>query len=85
MRARDGYTAPMAPPVRASFEFSAVGTGEQAARIEPDDLVVLEDGVPQKVDTFHEVALPVTIMLALDPAATCCAAPKRRRKPRASS
>jgi VWFA-related protein len=66
VRARDGYTAPMAPPVRASFEFSAVGTGDQAARIEPDDLVVLEDGVPQKVDTFHEVALPVTIMLALD-------------------
>jgi VWFA-related protein len=66
VRARDGYTAPMAPPVRASFEFSAVGTGDQAARIEPDDLVVLEDGVPQKVDAFNEVALPVTIMLALD-------------------
>lgn len=66
VRARDGYTAPMAPPVRASFEFSAVGTGQQAARITPDDLQVLEDGVPQKVDTFHEVALPVTIMLALD-------------------
>ena len=66
VRARDGYTAPLAPPVRASFEFSAVGTGERAARIEPDDLVVLEDGVPQKVDAFNEVALPVTIMLALD-------------------
>jgi VWFA-related protein len=66
VRARDGYTAPMAPPVRASFEFTAVGTGDQAARLEPDDVVVLEDGVPQKVDTFNEVALPVTIMLALD-------------------
>ena len=66
VRARDGYTAPIAPPVRASFEFSAVGTGDQAARITPEDVEVLEDGVQQKVDTFHEVALPVTIMLALD-------------------
>jgi VWFA-related protein len=66
VRARDGYTAPMAPPVRASFEFGAVGTGEQAPRITLDDIQILEDGVQQKADTFHEVALPVTIMLALD-------------------
>ena len=66
VRTREGYTAPLAPPVRASFEFSAVGTGQVAARLTPDDLEVLEDGVQQKVDTFHEVALPVTIMLALD-------------------
>ena len=66
VRAREGYTAPMAPPVRASFEFTAVGTGEAAARLTPEDVEVLEDGVPQRVDTFHEVALPVTIMLALD-------------------
>jgi VWFA-related protein len=66
VRARDGYTAPMAPPVRASFEFSAVGSGDQAARITPDDIEVIEDGVTQKVDAFNEVALPVTIMLALD-------------------
>lgn len=66
VRAREGYTAPMAPPVRASFEFSAVGTGEQAARITPEDIEVLEDGIQQKVDAFNEVALPVTIMLALD-------------------
>ncbi|MGH9255287.1 MAG: VWA domain-containing protein [Vicinamibacterales bacterium] len=66
VRAREGYTAPMAPPIRASFEFTAVGTGEAAARLTPDDVEVVEDGIAQKVDTFHEVALPVTIMLALD-------------------
>jgi Ca-activated chloride channel family protein len=66
VRAREGYTAPIAPPVRMSFEFTALGTGEAAARITGEDVEVLEDGVPQKVDTFHEVALPVTIMLALD-------------------
>ena len=66
VRTREGYTAPLAPPVRASFEFSAVGTGQAAARITLDDVEVIEDGIRQKVDTFHEVALPVTIMLALD-------------------
>jgi Ca-activated chloride channel homolog len=66
VRAREGYTAPMAPPVRTSFEFSAIGTGDAAARLTAEDVEVVEDGVPQKVDTFHEVALPVTIMLALD-------------------
>jgi VWFA-related protein len=66
VRARDGYTAPMAPPVRASFEFTAVGSGNQPARLTPEDIEVIEDGVRQQVDTFHEAALPVTIMLALD-------------------
>jgi Ca-activated chloride channel family protein len=66
VRTRDGYTAPLAPPVRASFEFTAIGTAESAPRITLEDIEVLEDGVPQKVDTFQEVALPVTFMLALD-------------------
>ena len=30
------------------------------------DLVVEEDGVLQRVDTFHEAINPVTFMLALD-------------------
>lgn len=66
VRTRDGYTAPMAPPIRTSFEFGAEGNGPEAARLTRDDVEVVEDGVPQHVDTFHEVALPVTIMLALD-------------------
>ncbi|NOT27197.1 MAG: VWA domain-containing protein [Acidobacteria bacterium] len=66
VRARESYTAPMAPPIRASLEFTAIGQGQQAAALMPEDLVVLEDGVPQKVDTFQEAVLPVTFMLALD-------------------
>lgn len=66
VRARKGYTAPLAPPVRPSLEFTAVGTGQEPASITRDDLIVLEDGVPQQVDTFHEAVLPVTFMLALD-------------------
>jgi Ca-activated chloride channel family protein len=66
VRARKGYTAPLALPVRPSLEFTAVGTGQEPASIIRDDLIVLEDGVPQQVDTFHEAVLPVTFMLALD-------------------
>ena len=31
-----------------------------------DDLVVLEDGVEQKIDTFQEATTPVSLVLALD-------------------
>ena len=66
VRARRGYEAPIAPPVRTSMEFTAVGTGQTPVSLTRDDLLVLEDGVEQKVDTFHEAVLPVTFMLALD-------------------
>lgn len=65
-RTREGYMAPMAPPVRASFEFTAVGRGQRPATLTSEDLVVVEDGIRQKVDTFQEAVLPVTFMLALD-------------------
>ena len=64
--AREGYRAPLAPPIRASMEFTAVGSGVVPPTLTGDDLEVLEDGVPQHVDTFNEAVLPVTIMLALD-------------------
>jgi VWFA-related protein len=38
----------------------------QYVEISADDLVVSEDGVDQKVDTFHEAEDPVSIVLALD-------------------
>jgi Ca-activated chloride channel family protein len=66
VRAREGYVAPMAPPIRASLEFTAIGSGQTPVSLTREDLVVLEDGVPQEVDTFHDSVLPVTIMLALD-------------------
>jgi Ca-activated chloride channel family protein len=66
VRARESYTAPMAPPVRTSLEFTAIGEGQLSAELTPEDLIVTEDGVPQKVDTFQEAVLPVTFMLALD-------------------
>jgi VWFA-related protein len=66
VRARKGYTAPMAPPVRPSLEFTAVGSGQTPVALSIEDVIVTEDGVPQRVDTFHEAVLPVTFMLALD-------------------
>ena len=66
VRARKGYHAPVAPAVRPSLEFTAVGKGHTAATLMLDDLVVQEDGVLQRVDVFHEAINPVTFMLALD-------------------
>lgn len=66
VRTRKGYTAPIAPPVRTSVEFTGVGAGQTPLSLTRDDLVVLEDGAPQNVDVFHEAVLPVTFMLALD-------------------
>jgi len=66
VRARKGYKSPAPPPVRASLEFTGVGTSEVAAALTRDDVVVLEDGVPQQIDVFQEAVLPVTFMLALD-------------------
>lgn len=66
VRARKGYTAPVAPPVRVSLEFTATSADAVPVALSLDDLVVSEDGVPQRVDTFHEAVLPVTFMMALD-------------------
>jgi Ca-activated chloride channel homolog len=66
VRARKGYNAPIAPPVRASVEFSGVGPGQTPLSLSREELIVLEDGVPQTVDVFQEAVLPVTFMLALD-------------------
>ena len=66
VRARNGYHAPLAPAVRTSMEFTAVGTGQMPVSLTREDLVVLENGIEQDVDTYHEAVLPVTFMLALD-------------------
>lgn len=66
VRARAGYFAPKAPPVRASIEFTAADSGSGFVDIEASDIIVTEGGVEQKVDVFHEAVTPVSIMLAID-------------------
>jgi VWFA-related protein len=64
--ARDGYLSPEPEPVKAAFEFTVVNGSRQYVEIDRETLVVLEDGVPQKVESFHESVAPVSVMLALD-------------------
>ena len=66
VRARAGYRAPLPAPVRASMEFIATDGRKQPVDLTAGDLEVLEDGVPQKLETFSESIAPVSIMLALD-------------------
>jgi Ca-activated chloride channel family protein len=63
---RDGYFAPKAPPVKPVIEFTVTDERQQLIDVTRDDLVVLEDGIEQKVDTFQIAVDPVQIVLALD-------------------
>lgn len=66
VRTRDGYNAPMPPPVRPELEFTITDKSRRYLDLGPNDLTVFEDGIEQKVDAFHEVVAPVSIVLALD-------------------
>jgi len=66
VRTRDGYNAPTPPPVRPELEFTITDKSRRYLDLGPDDLTVFEDGIEQKVDAFHEVVAPVSIVLALD-------------------
>jgi len=66
VRARPGYEALHPAPVRASVEFTATDLARQYVDLSRDDLEVIEDGVPQQVDVFHEAVAPVAIVLAVD-------------------
>ncbi len=66
IRTRDGYFAPKPPPVRPTIEFSAVAVGGGEPSLSATDLVVLEDGVPQTVDSFEEALAPISVAMVLD-------------------
>jgi Ca-activated chloride channel homolog len=66
VRTRAGYFAPAPPPVRPSLEFTAADAAHEFVDLTRDDLSVIEDGVPQKVDVFQEAVAPLSIVLALD-------------------
>jgi len=66
VKARDGYYAPKPPPVKPTIEFTAVDLENRFLEVTKDDLVILEDGVEQSVETFHEATTPVTLVMALD-------------------
>jgi Ca-activated chloride channel family protein len=66
VRTRDGYRAPRPPPVHPELEFTITDAEQRYVDLSADDLVVVEDGVEQAVDAFHEAVAPVSIVLALD-------------------
>jgi VWFA-related protein len=66
VRTRSGYFAPAPPRIRPALEFTATDDSNAFADITAGDLEVLEDGVPQTVDTFQEAVDPVSIVMALD-------------------
>jgi VWFA-related protein len=66
VRTRDGYLAPKPPPVHAEIEFTIADGEDRFVDLSADDLVVVEDGIEQKIDAFHEALAPVSIVLALD-------------------
>jgi Ca-activated chloride channel homolog len=66
VKARPGYFAPTPPPVRPVLEFTAMDVENRYLEVTRDDLVVVEDGVEQQIDTFHEATSPVSMVLALD-------------------
>ena len=66
VKARPGYFAPKPAPVRPALEFTAMDVQSRFLEVTRDDLIVVEDGVEQKIDTFQEATTPVTMVLALD-------------------
>ena len=72
---RAGYYAPAPSPIKPNIEFTvsdppapdeAPGAPVHFADVSQDDLVVLEDGVEQKVENFEIVTDPIQIVMALD-------------------
>jgi VWFA-related protein len=66
VRTRDGYLGPKPPPVHPALEFTITDAEDGYVDLSADDLVVVEDGVEQAIDAFHEAVAPVSIVLALD-------------------
>lgn len=66
VRSRPGYFAPKPPPIRASIEFTVTDLENGFPEVSAEDLVVIENGVEQKIETFQEAVNPVSIILALD-------------------
>ncbi len=66
VRVKPGYFAPKPPPVRPILEFTVTDTARRHLSVSREDLTLLEDGVEQAIETFHEATSPVSIVLVLD-------------------
>jgi len=66
VQARTGYRAPKPPPIRPTIEFHVTNAEQEYVALAATDFVVVENGVQQKVESFHEALDPVSIALTLD-------------------
>jgi VWFA-related protein len=66
VRTKPGYFAPKPPPVRPVLEFTVTDPSRTDLAVSRDGLAVVEDGVEQTIDTFHEATSPVSIVMVLD-------------------
>jgi Ca-activated chloride channel homolog len=66
VQAKPGYYAAKPPPIRPELEFTLADAAQRYLDVGAEELLVLEDGVEQTIDTFHEAVAPVSIVLALD-------------------
>lgn len=66
VQARSGYRAPAPPAIRPTLEFHVTNAEQGYVAIGASDLEVIEDGVPQTIEAFHEALDPVSIVLTLD-------------------
>ena len=66
VRAKPGYFAPKPPPIRPTIEFTIQDDERRFLNLSMEDIVVLENGVEQSIDTFQEAVTPVSLVLALD-------------------
>ena len=57
VRTQRGYFAPRPPPVRPTLELTAVDEARRVLDVTREDLVVVEDGVPQTVEAFSEATI----------------------------
>jgi VWFA-related protein len=66
VRFRPGYFAPAPPPIIPQVELTVRDTERRFVDVSMDDLIVLEDGVEQKIEAFQEALNPVRLALLLD-------------------
>lgn len=66
VQTRKGYFATPPPPIHPTIEFTLLDADQKYFEVTADDLIVFEDGVEQKIDSFHEAVSPVSVILALD-------------------
>jgi VWFA-related protein len=65
--ARAGYFAPKPPPIRPTIEFSvSVADTETETTLAATDLIISEDGVEQRFESFQEATAPMSIVLVMD-------------------